>query len=178
MNLFKNWLDGLNLLFYMTQRIEPFFLYNSKDWTSTISLNDWPCFEHDSQNWAFFQDDSKNWTFDMTQSTYWTFNKYNAKKWMFFWIWLTELNHSFWIWLQELNLFVNIFIFFFKNSQFWTLFNMAQRKWTGFPNFDSKNWTIFTKGLKELDPKRLFDSHNKTFLWLEELNFFFEEYHS
>ena len=49
---------------------------------------------------------------------------------------------------------------------------MTQRNWTGFPKFDSKNWTLFTKGLKELDPKRLFDSNNKTFLWLEELKFF------
>ena len=142
---------------------------------STISLtNDWPCFEHDSQNWTFlfkmsqriehmtwlkvlielfknitqriecfFEYDSQNWT---------TLFEYDSKNWTF----------------------LSIFVFLTKkNSQIWTLFNMAQRKWTGFPKFDSKNWTLFTKGLKELDPKRLFDSHNKTFLWLEELNFFF-----
>ena len=78
----------------------------------------------------------------------------------------------FWIWLQELN-FLSIFVFFFKKSQIWSLFNMTQRKWTGFPKFDSKNWTLFTKGLKELDRKRLSDSNNKTFLWLVEVNFFF-----
>ena len=61
MNFFKNWLDGLNLLFYMTQRIEPFFPIKLKGLDfilifkpfSTIALNDWPCFEHDSQNWTF-----------------------------------------------------------------------------------------------------------------------------
>ena len=64
------------------------------------------------------------------------------------------------------------YLFFFKKSQIWTLFNMTQRKWTGFPKFDSQNWTLFTKGLKELDPKRLSDSNNRTFLWLVELNSF------
>ena len=88
------------------------------------------------------------------------FFEYDSQNWTtFFWIWLKEL-----IFCQY---------FFFKKSQIWTLFNMTQRKWTGFPKFDSKNWTLFTKGLEELDPKRLFDFKNKTFLWLEELNFFF-----
>ena len=71
-----------------------------------------------------------------------------------------------------LNMTPRIDFFFSKKSQIWTHFNMTQRKWTRFPKFDSKNWTLFTKGLKELDPQRLSDSNNKTFSWLVELNFF------
>ena len=63
----KNWtfskIDSMDWTFCFTwpKELNLFFLYNSKDWTfssflnpfSTIALNDWPCFEHDSQNWTF-----------------------------------------------------------------------------------------------------------------------------
>ena len=175
----------------LTRWIEPSVLHDPKNWTffpyitQGIGLSSFfkPFFNNSTQwltlFWTWltelnlsFQDDSKNWTYDMTQSTNWIFFKYDAKNWMFF-----EYDSQNWTTLflnmtPRIEFFVNICFFFFKKSQIWTLFNMTQRKWTGFPKFDSKNWTLFTKGLKELDPKRLSDSNNKTFLWLVEVNFF------
>ena len=126
----------------------------------------------------------------MTQSTYWTFKKYNAKNWMFFWIWLTELNHSFWIWLQELNLFVNICFFIKKKIHRFEHFSTWLRE--NEPDFqnltqriepssqkDSKNWTL--KDYLILTTKPSYDSRNWTFFFVFEskkLSFYFQIYDS
>ena len=126
----KNWtfskIDSMDWTFCFTwpKELNLFFLYNSKDWTfssflnpfSTIALNDWPCFEHDSQNWTFL--------FKMTQ-------RIEHMTWLKVLIELFKnitqriecflnMTHRieplfFWIWLQEF--FVNICFFFQKKKK-------------------------------------------------------------
>ena len=120
----KSWnffvLDSKNWFFFnhMTQRIEPFFCMSPKLNFLKKKLTRITIPKNDSKNWTFSKHDSQNWIF------------LKRKR-------LTELNPSF-------------------HSQKWTLlFNMTQRmnffdwlkkNWTGFLEYDSKNWArIFSK---------------------------------
>ena len=152
---------------------------------STISLkNDWPCFEHDSKNWTFLFKMSQRiehmtWLKVLIE----LLKKYNAKNWMFFWIWLTELNHSFWIWLQELNLFVNIWFFNKKINRFEPFSTWLRENEPDFQNLtqriepssqkDSKNWTL--KDYLIPTTKLSYDSRNWTFfcIWIKEIKLLF-----
>ena len=126
----------------MTQRIEPFFPYDSDNWA--LFLN-WLTelffieirilthriffrkkkvffFEYVSHHWTFFGYDWQNWTFFEYASKNGTpfFLKWLKELNTFFpLIWLKELN-TFLIWLKKLNLFVNmthkIELFFFVLS--------------------------------------------------------------
>ena len=105
-----------------------------------------------SKSWAWF-----TWNMWEYVSRSWTFFfeiKHDTKNWTCCEIKIDEEN---WIFRKNLCLFA-------KKSQIWTLFNMTQRIELDFQNFDSKNWTLFTKGLKELDPER--------FVWLQQPHFF------
>ena len=102
----------------MTQRVEPFYQWDSKNLTF---------FEHDSQNWTFFG----MWLQELNPS---------------FSTWLNELNPFFKIqrneqlfsaWLKELNL-----------TQGLNFFSNMTRRIEHFVECDSKNWTLFTKDSK------------------------------
>ena len=162
----------------MTQRVEPLFEYDTKNWTLF--------FEFDSKNWTFFFEfDSKNWTFfflNMTRridplfeydsknwTSFWVWFKelnlffvYDSKNWTFFWIWLKELNLFLWIWFKELNqkekktqriepfwTWLKELNLFFYKTQNWTFSHMTRRIEPFFP-YDSKNWTLFLIWFKEL----------------------------
>ena len=101
------------LLFDVTQRVEPFSWYDSKNWTF-FSVTQRIVFfkrltelisfvKYDSKNWTFFECDSKNWI-QKHDSKNWNFYEYDAKNWTLFWIWLKELS-LFSVWLKELNFF-------------------------------------------------------------------------
>ena len=64
--------------------------------------------------------------------------KYDPQDWNFFWYDPKKGYWIFLIWPTEPN----------------TFFNITQRI-EAFVQHDSKNWTLFTKGLKELDPKKI-----------------------
>ena len=147
----KTWLIEIELFFTWVKELNPFL-----NMTQRIEKFSW-----------FF--DSKNWTFF----------EYDSKIWIFSWMWLTELN-------------------FFIDSKKWVLFfrmtkillNTTQRieplfeyvpRIEPFLEFHSMDWTLCTKGLKELDPKRLFEQQNLLMtwwigpffsIWLKELIFF------
>ena len=141
--------------FDMTPIIEPWKVQrtdfpNSKNWTSfeehDSNFSDMT-FRKKSKNEPFFLilrnalnfvlgDDSKNWTLLTRLKDLRIF--WHDSKTSTFWTWLNELS-LFSTWLKDLNFFLE---------------------------FDSMDWTLCTKGLKELDTKRLFDSNNQTFLFM------------
>ena len=87
--------------FFMTQRIEPFFLWVWRKELNLFSVNMTqriePFFcEYDAKNWTFFLFASKNWTF---------FSEHDSKNSTFFFAWLTELNLFFWKMTQRIELF-------------------------------------------------------------------------
>ena len=171
---FLKWLIELNLfflnLFKMTQRVEVFFQYDSKNWTLCFSQNV-------SKNWIFFckkkiaqrieplfhlnyfftwlnelnfsQFDSKSWVFSNMTRKSWTF---------FFWIWLKEVSlfeHDSKKW-TFLNITQRIEPFFQDDAKNWTFFlNVTQRidlfskyeakNWNLFSKYDAKNWNLFSK---------------------------------
>ena len=172
----KNW-----IFFFMTQRIEPFFLRDSMNWIFfrrivPLLLNETRRIESSLKN-------VKNWPF----FTYMTEN--STFLWIFF-TWLEELNI---FWYDSKNwTFLNVTqrseIFYRKcprmdflecDSKNWNFLNMTQRfeidskHWTSFSIWlkelnlllanDSKTWTLFFKCLKELNLSW------KRKRWLEEL---------
>ena len=149
---------------------------------STISLNDWPCFEHDSQNWTFL--------FKMTQ-------RIEHMTWLKVLIELLKnitqriecflnMTHRieplfFWIWLQELN-FLSIFVFFFQKKKihrFEPFSTWLRENEPDFQNLthriepssqkDSKNWTLKDYLIPTTKPS--YDSWNWTLFcfWIEEI---------
>ena len=100
-------LTELIFLTRMTQRIEPFFSCDAKNWTFFLfASKNWGFFlnmtqriepfflQFDSKNWTFLflQYDSKNWTFfNMTQRIERLF-EYDTKNWISFWGWFKESN--------------------------------------------------------------------------------------
>ena len=142
----------------MTQRIEPFF-------------------EYDSKNWKIFM-------------IFW------LKELNLFWIWLENVNFS-WMWLTELNFFYRLkeMSFFFQNDKDFVEYDSKNRTFVWicpkelnlFWNFTQWIEHFCTKGLKELDPKRLFEQQNLLMnwwigpffsIWLKELILFSQKYHS
>ena len=108
----------------MTQWIEPFFQYDSKNWT------------FDSKNWTFsgkwlkelfiFWNVTKKWTFFLDDSKNWTFLFYDSKNWTSF------------TWLKELNLFNT-------TQRIEPFFHLPKKK-------DAKNLTFSGMWPKELNP--------------------------
>ena len=114
--------------------------YDSQNWTyfSALSL-EWNIWEYDSKELIFYC--NKTWHKELNLFLIWPkrlnfFLWYDPKDWIFL-MWLKESN-TFWMWVKELNL-----------SSTWLKELNPQVQ------FDSKNWTLFTKGLKELDPKKI-----------------------
>ena len=89
--------------FWMTQRIEPFVIYQKY-------LKELNLLLHDSKNWTFFfENDSQNWTFFFLNTTHRIepfFFEYGPKNWTLSWIWRKELNR----------------LIFEYDSKNWTLF--------------------------------------------------------
>ena len=90
----------------------------------------------------------------MTQRIEILFWKYDPQDWTFFLIWPKERIELLWYDTKD-------WIFLIWPTEPNT-FNITQRI-EAFFQHDSKNWTL----------KRLFDSNNKTFLWLERIEHFF-----
>ena len=136
----KNWtffftrLKELNLLFYMTQRIEPSF------WTCLNELN--PFEKYDSKN--------RIWLKQLVFFLVWLkdlnlfFFEYDSKNWTLL-IWL-----DFFFFLKIWPL-VLMFSFPERDSKKWTIFNLTQG--LNFFQFDSKN-EIWLKGLNLIEPLR------------------------
>ena len=139
------------------------------------------------------------------------FFSHESKNWTLFWIWLKELKNFHDFLTQRIEPFLNMTrkseFFLECDSQNWT-FLLTQRnefffsEWQRFCwirlkesnlclnmshriepvlEFHSMDWTLCTKGLKELDPKRLFEQQNLLMtwwigpffsIWLKELIFF------
>ena len=153
LNLFI-WLNELDL-FYMTQRIEPY-------WIITQRIEPF-IFFHDSKNWTFFI----TWIFFfMTQRIEPFFLKRlnelnifcdpkNCTQRILFWMWSKELNLFCWMWPKELNhcwITWRIDLFYkydWELNPFWT-FSYDRRnehflKWLKELNLfecDSKNWNF------------------------------------
>ena len=194
----KNW----TLFKKMTQRIELFFLFDSKNWTF---------FECNSKSWIFWawleernlffikKNDSKNWNFlSMTQRidfflgwlkelNFWVFVKKNDSKELSFSQKYDTKNWTSFIWLKD---------FFQYDPKNWTLlYNMTQRLFSPSKNLtfeDSQTWTFVKYFFKKKMTQRIdpfffhCDSQNGIFFWstntthrtvffsirLTELNFF------
>ena len=87
----------------------------------------------DSKNWTFFEYDSKIWIFSWMWLQNWTFLLTQRNEFLF-----SEWQRFCWIRLKESNL----------------CLNMSPRI-EPFLEFHSMDWTLCTKGLKELDPKKI-----------------------
>ena len=202
--LLKVWLKALNPLFHyestnrthfsnMSQRIEPFFEYDSKNWFFfEYWLKELNFFECDAKNWTFFlgydakidpfspkfwQKKSKNWTFfsKVTQRI-----EYDSKDWTFFQC--DSKNSIFELFLQIwLTLRVQPICTFSYDSTNWTYFTWLKElnlielslKELNLLFNDTKNWTSFFF-LKRLNELNIFcDPKNWTFfcwMWPKELN--------
>ena len=150
----------------MTQRIQPFFEYDAKDWNlffwvwrkdldpfSNMTERIGPFFKYDSKKWNFFFSKYDKDFFCMSpRMEFWV-----RVKELNFWIWLIELNFIFWIWLTELNLFWTWLKernpLFFSDSKNWILI-MTLKTQLFFSKCDSifwrysKNWTLFIMSSK------------------------------
>ena len=181
MNLFLNDSKNWTCFFFqkkMTQRIEHFFWFNSKNWTpfnlSKCNSENWICF-YMTQRIEFFQYDSQNWTF-------------------FFWKRLTELNfiYFFWIRLTELNFFSlnmtkELDSYFLNMTQgIEPLISWIWRKELNRLIFEytqrielflhrTQRIEIIFERLKELNLFFWLKECNFFWIWLIDLNFFFEK---
>ena len=84
-NLLFSWIrrDELNhFLLTMTDRIELFLKYDSKNWTFFLNGTQRfePSFEHVSMNWTFFLNNSTTWA----SSVKYDLRKYDSKNWHLF----------------------------------------------------------------------------------------------
>ena len=150
LNLFLTWLiENWTLLFNMTQRIEPFFQYESKNWIWLKGLN----FFFVSiwlKELSPFLDDS-NWTLFSFSMWLKEWNPFlfrcDSKNWtLFLSMWLKELN-LFFVWPQELKLFFQCD----SKKKIEPLLLIPLTELNTFVKYDPKNWTFFWMWLKELN---------------------------
>ena len=167
--VFLVWLKELNF-FYMSQRIQPFFKYDAKSCTLSLS--------NTTQRVEpfFFQYDAKSWTL---------FLSIRRKEMNTFFFHLTQRIETFdqEVWLKELNRvskkdsknvtlvkgLIELNLFLWTSSQYdsksWSLsFQYDAKNWTFLVfQYDSKNWTFFqnAQGIEPLFPMNYF------FTWLE-----------
>ena len=201
LNLFI-WLNELDL-FYMTQRIEPYWIITQRIESSFSWLKELNFLKRLNELNIFC--DPKNWTF---------FVECDPKNWTFCWMWPKELNHCWKTWridpFHQHDWELNPFWTFSYDSKKWTFFEMTQRikpfwMWLKELNFFYKKWVqewIFRMWLKELKFSNMtltefnisfleYDAQNWTFLfsnmthriehffsriWRTELNISFLEY--
>ena len=125
------------VLFTLTLTIEPFSKYDPKDWTFLIDWLIW------SKGLFFLWWVTESNTFLNTKELN-----------LLLFLRRKELNHFF-FWRLNWTLFRSkeLNILFEYDSQNWTLFwNVTQRIEPDFQKIDSKNWSLFTRRLKELNP--------------------------
>ena len=114
--------------FKMTQRVEVFFQYVSKN-------------QNVSKNWTFFFKMLKElnlsfiWTTFLHDSTNWTFSQFDSKSWAFFLMWLKELDFF-------LNMTRRINFFFLNMTQRSELCWTWPKEVSSFEHY-SKNRTLF-----------------------------------
>ena len=195
LNLFI-WLNELDL-FYMTQRIEPYWIITQRiepfffSWLKELNL--------------FFECDAKNWTFFFEETQWIEYFLWSKELYFLCWMWSKELNLFCWMWPKELN---HCWItwrsdLFYKMTENWTLFepfHMTRRnehflKWLKELNLfecDSKNWNFsiwhaLNISFLEYDAQNwtsLFSNmthrieHLFSRIWRTELNISFLEYDS
>ena len=152
---FFTWLKELNLLFYETQLLEPF-------WKFLIQRSGLFFFQ-DSPNWIFF-----NTTHRIEPYIF----EYDSQNWTLFGgIRLTEIDFS-WMWRNELNRFLHMtqrtetfnFLKMTQRIEPFNVLNMTQRiEPFFFSKYDSKNWIFSYLNMTQ---------RTKLFLkvWLKELN--------
>ena len=142
----------------MTQCIELFFEYDSKNWTlfknTTQRIELFFFRKKKTQNWIFWEKWLKelNLFFNTTQRIDPFLLVYDANNWTLF-----QYDSKNWIWLKGLNLF-----FCFNLTERIVFFHMTQRIEPFLKN-DLKNWTFFSVWLKELNPFVKYESQNWTF---------------
>ena len=189
LNLFI-WLNELDL-FYMTQRIEPYWIITqriessfswlwieyflwSKElyflcwmWSKELNLFCWMWPKELNHCWKTWRIDPFC-KYDWELNPFWTFS-YDSKKWTFFD--MTQRIKLFCMWLKELKFLYKkwvqewIFRMWLKELKF---FNMTQRI-----EIDSHNWTSLFSNMTH----RFFFSDSQIFLiWLTELNTFFSKW--
>ena len=170
------WLKELNFLWYDSHN---WTLKNSKNWFSQRQeLNFfWKTWLKEFFRYDFFR---KNQRIEPL------FSHITQRIELFSRRWLKELNPSYKTQRLEIFFYMTQRLQPFEHdSMNWASSLHDSKNWTFFWEFDSMDWTLCSKGLKELDTKRLFDSNNQTFLfltwgigpfffscWLKELNFF------
>ena len=154
LNLFI-WLNELDL-FYMTQRIEAYWIITQRIESSCSWLKELNLFFFEETQWIEYFCDPKNFTF---------FVECDPKNWTFF----VECDPKNWIIVEK----HEELILFTKMTENWTLFepfHMTRRnehflKWLKELNLfecDSKNWNFSTKSVQEWIFR----------MWLKELKFF------
>ena len=149
----------------MTLKIEPFFEYDTKNWTFfliwlkelNIVLN--LLFEHASMVWASFSmwqrnwnfsNDSKNRTYFLQDSKNWPF-WHDSKNWIFFLNMIHRIEPFSKIWLQELNMTQRI-VFFNLTSRIEPLFLIWLKELNTFFWYDSQKWTLFSETTLRIEP--------------------------
>ena len=177
----KNW----TLFQKMTQRIELFFLYDSKNWTFycltqriepfsyltqcirlfLICLKELSLFsKYDSKNWIVFLCNSKNWTFFEFDSNFRTFFiEYDAINRTSFWVRLKDFLFS--IWRKEWNFWKRLkeLIFFLKMTQrIEPFFLHDSQNWTFFWEIRFKELNLFLSMTQRIELFFEYDSKNRT----------------
>ena len=192
---FEYWLKELN--FFLEDNAKNWTFYESKNWT-LFKMIQRTNFLHIFQYIEFFEYDSKNWTIkkmtfffeerktQIIEPFFWwlkelTSFQHDSQNWTnfydyyriepFFSTWISEIEHFFcWqIWLKVLV--YPLWKICLKELN--SLFEYESKNWTlSFLKNDSKNWTSFSKWLKELN--HLFNMTQRYFeKQLEESNTLF-----
>ena len=148
------WVTELNFFFLnMTQRIELFFWYDSKNWTHfsdmTQRIELFLLFQYDSTNWTLLKWTQRIGIFWMTLRTE-LFSYVRSKNCrLCSWTLLEELNPVnmtqkkaiYWIWLNELN-----FVIWLKEL----IFSICPKEILALSECDSKNWTFSVNVIHEM----------------------------
>ena len=163
---FSKWLKELNLFLKMTQKFCSLDL--TQNWFFWLWLSERYCFVYfDSNNWTVFKIRPKglnffDWLINKTQRIVFSLMSHRIEHFFeheriepssFF---MTQrIEPFFFFWRLNWTLFRSkeLNILFEYDSQNWTLFwNVTQRIEPDFQKIDSKNWSLFTRRLKELNP--------------------------
>ena len=166
MNFFLIWFDPKDCVFSYESQNRTLFEHDWKNWTLWIRLKE--------LNHSFLR---------MTQRLE-LFLEYDSMDWTFFnlthriepFLSPKRIEPSSFSWRKELNPFFGDSIEHFSDPKNWTFFlntthrielffwNVTQRIEPDFQNFDSKNWTLFTRR-QTIEPSSQNDTKNWTLFW-------------
>ena len=188
---FWNWAHRkeLNPLLIWLKELKSFFAV----WRQWVQL--FLCSDMTQRVGPFFEYDSKNSTFFLPwlERIEPFFFKYDSNTWTFVWVWLKEVTQrsepSFMNFTQRIELFfVNTTqrseSFFEHDSKKWTFLNITQRiepffsirrkELNLFSKYDSKNWPFFLNMIQRKEPFLKMTQRIELFflMWLKELNLF------